>query len=92
MIQAQIRIMPKSGILDPQGQTVLRALASLGFEAAHACRVGRFVTLDFQGVSQEEVESEVAQICKRLLVNPNTESWSASYLTLPDAQPAEANA
>ncbi len=92
MIQAQIRIMPKAGILDPQGQTVLRALASLGFEAAHACRVGRFVTLDFQGVGQAEVEVEVAQICKRLLVNPNIESWSASYLTLPDPAPAVADA
>jgi len=92
MIQAHIRIMPKAGILDPQGQTVLRALASLGFEAAHACRVGRFVTLDFQGVEQDEVEREVAQICRKLLVNPNTESWSASYLEVPDPAPVEASA
>lgn len=85
MIQARIRIMPKATILDPQGQTVLRALANLGFEAAHACRVGRFVTLDFHGIGREEAEREVEQACRRLLVNPNTESWSATYEELPDA-------
>lgn len=84
MIQAQIRIMPKATILDPQGQTVLHALASLGFDAAHACRVGRFVTLDFHGIGREEAEREVEQACRRLLVNPNTESWRAEYLELPD--------
>jgi len=85
VIQARIRIMPKATILDPQGQTVLRALANLGFEAAHACRVGRFVTLDFHGIGREEAEREVEQACRRLLVNPNTESWSATYEELPDA-------
>ena len=87
MIQARIRVMPKASILDPQGQTVLHALASLGFSAAHACRVGKFITLDFLGADQAEVEREVEQICRRLLVNPNTESWSADYALLPDPAP-----
>jgi phosphoribosylformylglycinamidine synthase subunit PurS len=90
MIQAQIRIMPKASILDPQGQTVLHALASLGFERAHACRVGKFITLDFHDADQAEVEREVEQICRRLLVNPNTESWSAGYVELPDPRPEAA--
>ncbi|MCB0416615.1 MAG: phosphoribosylformylglycinamidine synthase subunit PurS [Bdellovibrionales bacterium] len=88
MIQARIRIMPKASILDPQGQTVLHALESLGFQQARACRMGKFVTLDFHGVDQGEVEREVAQICKRLLVNPNTESWQADYVELPDGEQA----
>lgn len=88
MIQARIRIMPKSSILDPQGQTVLHALASLGFNQARGCRMGKFVTLDFHEVDRAEVEREVAQICKRLLVNPNTESWSADYAELPDGDGA----
>lgn len=85
MIQARIRIMPKASILDPQGQTVLHALESLGFDRATGCRMGKFVTLDFDGVPVDEVEREVAQICKRLLVNPNTEAWEADYVELPDA-------
>jgi phosphoribosylformylglycinamidine synthase len=84
MIQARICVMPKASILDPQGQTILHALGNLGFAAAHACRMGKFITLDFAGVDQAEVEREVAQICRRLLVNPNTESWSAEYRVLPD--------
>jgi phosphoribosylformylglycinamidine synthase PurS subunit len=80
MIQARIRIMPKASILDPQGQTVLNALESLGFNAACACRMGKFVTLDFDQSDLEEVKREVEQICRRLLVNPNTESWEADYI------------
>jgi phosphoribosylformylglycinamidine synthase subunit PurS len=88
MFQARIRIMPKASILDPQGQTVLHALASLGFDRARACRMGKFVTLDFVDQSREEVDQEVAQICRRLLVNPNTESWEAEIVELPDGEPA----
>jgi phosphoribosylformylglycinamidine (FGAM) synthase PurS component len=54
--------------------------------------VGKFVTLDFHGAGQAEVEREVEQICRRLLVNPNTESWTATYLTLPDPPAGEAGA
>jgi phosphoribosylformylglycinamidine synthase subunit PurS len=82
MIQVHIRIMPKSTILDPQGQTVLHALESLGFDQASACRVGKFVTLDFPDMPMDKLEDEVAQVCQRLLVNPNTETWEADYLTL----------
>jgi phosphoribosylformylglycinamidine synthase len=92
VIQAHIRIMPKASILDPQGQTVLHALASLGFAAAHACRVGKYVTLEFHDAAQGKVAREVEQICRRLLVNPNTESWTATYLTLPDPPAGEAGA
>lgn len=88
MIQARIRIMPKASILDPQGQTVLHALESLGFEKARGCRMGKFVTLDFVGLPEDEVVREVEQICKRLLVNPNIEAWEADYAELPDPEPA----
>ncbi len=86
MIQVQIRIMPKASILDPQGKTVLGALANLGFDQATACRMGKFVTLDFPEMDREELEREVEQICSRLLVNPNTETWQAEYVLLQGAQ------
>ena len=86
MIQVQIRIMPKTSILDPQGKTVLGALANLGFDQATACRVGKFVTLDFPEMDQAELQREVEQICDRLLVNPNTETWQAEYLPQEEQQ------
>ncbi len=82
MIQVQIRIMPKDTILDPQGQTVLHALENLGFDQARSCRMGKFVTLDFPDMDQQELKKEIEAICRKLLVNFNTESWEADYVQL----------
>jgi phosphoribosylformylglycinamidine synthase subunit PurS len=89
MIQVRIRIMPKDTILDPQGQTVLHALDSLGFDQASSCRMGKFVILDFPDMDREELEKEVKSICRRLLVNHNTESWDADYVEMPEKHGSE---
>jgi phosphoribosylformylglycinamidine synthase PurS subunit len=64
-----VLIRPKQGILDPQGQTVERALPALGFDGVSDVRVGRMVELDV------EDESRLAEICERLLTNPLIEDY-----------------
>ena len=62
-------IRPKAGILDPQGQTVERALPALGFEGVTNVHVGRLVELDVEDPSQ------VAAMCEKLLANPLIEDY-----------------
>ena len=62
-------IRPKSGILDPQGQAVERALPALGFEGVQNVHVGRLIELDVEDASQ------VPQMCERLLANPLIEDY-----------------
>ncbi len=62
-------IRPKEGILDPQGQTVERALPALGFEGASHVRVGRLVELDVTDPSRLD------EMCERLLANPLIEDY-----------------
>src|SRR5258707_4058115 len=40
-----VDVMPKEGISDPQGQTIERALPSLGFADVHDVRVGKRIEL-----------------------------------------------
>ena len=47
-VRARVLIRPKAGILDPQGQTVERALPALGFEGVANVHVGRLVELDVE--------------------------------------------
>ena len=47
-VRARVLIRPKAGILDPQGQTVERALPALGFEGVSQVHVGRLVELDVE--------------------------------------------
>ena len=41
--RVHVRVMPRAGLLDPQGQAVEHALGTLGFEEAGAVRVGRAI-------------------------------------------------
>jgi phosphoribosylformylglycinamidine synthase subunit PurS len=68
-IRKRVLIRPKAGILDPQGQTVERALPALGFDGVSEVRVGRLVELDV------EDESRLPEICERLLTNPLIEDF-----------------
>jgi phosphoribosylformylglycinamidine synthase len=68
-VRARVLIRPKAGILDPQGQTVERALPALGFEGASNVHVGRLVELDIDDLSQLDA------MCERLLTNPLIEDY-----------------
>jgi phosphoribosylformylglycinamidine synthase len=68
-LKARVLIRPKEGILDPQGQTVERALPALGFEGVTEVRVGRMVELDVPDVSR------IGEMCEKLLANPLIEDY-----------------
>ena len=68
-VRRRVLIRPKEGILDPQGQTVERALPALGFEGVTDVRIGRLVELTV------EDESQLPEMCERLLTNPLIEDY-----------------
>ncbi len=74
MTRARVLIRPKDGILDPQGQTVERALPALGFEGVSDVRVGRMVELDVEDPARME------ELCERLLANPLVEDYEIVLL------------
>jgi len=74
-MRAKIYIRYKDGILDPQGTTVGHALNSMGYEAIHDVSVGKFIEMNFDNVSKEEAERLTDGSCRKLLANPNTESY-----------------
>jgi phosphoribosylformylglycinamidine synthase subunit PurS len=88
-VRARVLIRPKAGILDPQGQTVERALPALGFEGVSHVHVGRLVELDVEDVSQ------LGSMCEQLLTNPLIEDYEIQLpedLDRPDADPPSQDA
>ena len=73
-MKARVLIRPKEGILDPQGQTVERALPALGFDGVTNVHVGRLVELDVDDPSQ------VPAMCEKLLANPLIEDYEVELL------------
>lgn len=74
MTRARVLIRPKAGILDPQGQTVERALPALGFEGVSDVKVGRMVELDVQDPARMD------EMCEKLLANPLVEDYEVVLL------------
>ena len=75
MAAARVLIRPKEGILDPQGQTVERALPALGFEGASHVRIGRLIELEVEDTSQ------LPAMCEKLLANTLIEDYEVQILT-----------
>ena len=73
--RVHVRVMPRAGLLDPQGQAVEHALSALGFEEARAVRVGRAIELDVAAASRDEAEARARLMCDKLLANPVTEDY-----------------
>jgi phosphoribosylformylglycinamidine synthase PurS subunit len=73
--RVHVRVMPRSGLLDPQGQAVEHALTALGFDEAGAVRIGRAIELDVAAGSRDEAEARTRQMCDKLFANPVTEDY-----------------
>lgn len=70
-----VHIVPRRGILDPQGEAVAGALRSLGFADVEGVRVGRHVIIDAQANDEAAARSTVSEMCQKLLANPVTEDF-----------------
>ena len=73
--RVHVRVMPRTGLLDPQGQAVEHALSALGFAEAGAVRIGRAIQLELAASSRSEAEARARQMCDKLLANPVTEDY-----------------
>lgn len=73
--RVHVRVMPREGLLDPQGQAVEHALGALGFEEAAAIRIGRAIELDVAADSRDQAETRARLMCEKLLANPVTEDY-----------------
>lgn len=70
-----VHIVPRRGILDPQGKAVSDALHSLGFANVSDARVGRYVVVDTTAESEDAARAAVKAMCEKLLANPVTEDY-----------------
>lgn len=84
--RVEVRVVPRRGILDPQGKAVGGALASLGFGGVDEVHVGRLVTFRLAAASDGEAREAAEAMCRRLLANPVTEDFDVRVDPLGEAQ------
>jgi phosphoribosylformylglycinamidine synthase subunit PurS len=73
--RVEVRVLPREGILDPQGKAVAGALSALGFPGVDAVHVGRLITMTLEADSAEAARESATAMCRQLLANPVTEDF-----------------
>jgi phosphoribosylformylglycinamidine synthase len=74
-MKARIKIMLKSGVLDPQGAAIKQALNNIGFESVTGVRQGKVIELEVDGSNKNEVRSEIENMCNKMLANTVIENF-----------------
>jgi phosphoribosylformylglycinamidine synthase subunit PurS len=67
---AEVHVALRSGIADPEGQTIGSALRSLGYPSVSEVRSGKLMRISFDADDSDAAEAAVDEMCRRLLANP----------------------
>jgi phosphoribosylformylglycinamidine synthase subunit PurS len=75
-----VNVLPKAGILDPQGRAVEQSLPHLNVTTVSRVRVGRRVELTATAESEAAARAVVDGLAKELLSNPLIEAYDIELL------------
>ena len=75
-----VDVMPRDGILDPQGRAVQNALPQLGAVSVHSVRIGRRVELTVEAPDRTEARALLERLASDFLSNPLVEQWQIEEL------------
>lgn len=73
--RVHVRVVPRAGLLDPQGQAVEHALSALGFAEVSNVRIGKAIELLVKAPNAAAAKDRARIMCDKLLANPVTEDY-----------------
>lgn len=79
---ADIDVMPKKEILDPQGKAVTGSMKNLGLADIHNVRIGKHIQLEVEAESEATAREHTEQACRKLLANLIMEDY---FITIKQA-------
>ena len=71
-----VNVLPRDGILDPQGRAVEGSLGHLDIHGVSAVRVGRRIELTVAARDEGEAHAIVERLASDLLANPLIEQYA----------------
>jgi phosphoribosylformylglycinamidine synthase len=74
-VKAIVTVMPKTGVLDPQGKAIAHALGSLGFSGVDDVRAGKVIELELAETDPNAAKAAAEEMARRLLANMVIESF-----------------
>ena len=74
-MKVRVHVMPKTGVLDPQGKAIAHALGTLGFDGIGEVRAGKVIELDLTEADPEAAKAAAEAMARKLLANTVIESF-----------------
>ncbi len=74
-MKVRVTVMPKAGVLDPQGKAIGHALGSLGFGGVGGVRAGKVIELELAEADPQAAVAVAEDMARRLLANTVIESF-----------------
>ena len=74
-MKVSVIITLKKDVLDPQGKVIHQTLGGMGFENINEVRQGKYFEIDTKESNNKEAESQVEEMCKKLLANLVIENY-----------------
>lgn len=75
-MRVRVTVMPRAGVLDPQGKAIRQALGSLGFDAVQDVRAGKVILLDIAETDPARARAAAEDMARKLLANTVIESFT----------------
>jgi len=72
---AEINVMPKKALLDPQGKAVTSGLKKMGFTGVESVRIGKHIQMELEAEDADSASNAVDLACKKLLSNQVIEDY-----------------
>ena len=70
LFSVQVEVSLRAGVADPQGATIERSLADLGFDGVRDVRVGKSIRFTLEAPDEAAARAEVEDLCAALPQQP----------------------
>ena len=78
--KAEIDVMPKKELLDPQGKAVTSSMKNLGLPEVGNVRIGKHISLEVEAENESDAKNKVEKACTGLLANMIMKALKLSFL------------
>ena len=79
-MKSLVKIMPKKGVLDPQGKAIEKSLNQLGFSEINKVVQGKLIEIEINTDSEDEAKKIIEKASKKLLANLVIEDYEITII------------
>ena len=68
-MKIKVIVIPKKGVLDPQGKAIQQTLNGMNFIDVNEVRQGKYFEIETDIKNEKDAKKNVEEMCKKLLAN-----------------------